>query len=94
MDRGRCDRWRRLGRTRKSRRGLTQAIGGGLTLAFAARAPLAALAQEGTPCPETATDDAIALAEAYFAAFNDGDADALGALLAADYRHHGAVVND
>ena len=94
MARGRCDRWRRLSRTRQSRRGLTQAIGGGLTLAFAARAPQAALAQGGTPCLETATDEAIAIAEAYFAAFNDGNADALGALLAAGYRHHGAVVND
>ena len=34
----------------------------------------------------------IAVAEAYFAAFNAGDADALGALLAPDYRHQGALV--
>jgi steroid delta-isomerase-like uncharacterized protein len=34
----------------------------------------------------------MAVAEAYFAAFNTGDADALGALLAPDYRHHGALV--
>jgi steroid delta-isomerase-like uncharacterized protein len=36
----------------------------------------------------------VAVAEAYFAAFNAGDAEALGALLSADYRHHGALVTD
>jgi len=33
------------------------------------------------------------VAEAYFDAFNAGDADALGDLLAGDYTHHGAVVS-
>ena len=45
-----------------------------------------------TPCPATTPDEAVAVAEAYFAAFNSGDADALDALLADDYRHHGALV--
>jgi steroid delta-isomerase-like uncharacterized protein len=36
----------------------------------------------------------VAVGEAYFAAFNAGDADALGALLAPDYRHHGALVTE
>lgn len=49
---------------------------------------------EGTPCPPTTTDESIAIAEAYVDAFNNGDAEALGALLAPDYRHHGALVND
>ncbi|MFN8590437.1 MAG: ester cyclase [Thermomicrobiales bacterium] len=52
-----------------------------------------ALAQEGTPCPPTGDDESIAVAEAYFDAFNTGDADALGAVLAPDYRHHGALVS-
>lgn len=49
-------------------------------------------ASEATPCPATTPDEAIAVAEAYFDAFNSGDADALGALLADDYTHHGALV--
>jgi steroid delta-isomerase-like uncharacterized protein len=52
------------------------------------------LAQDGTPCPATTAEEAEAVAKAYFAAFNAGDADALGALLAPDYRHHGALVTD
>jgi predicted ester cyclase len=47
---------------------------------------------EATPCPPTTTEEARAIGEAYFAAFNAGDADALGALLAPDYRHAGALV--
>jgi len=47
---------------------------------------------EATPCPATTPEEAIAAAEAYFAAFNAGDADALGAVLADDYVHHGALV--
>ena len=92
MDRRRCDRWSRLSHARRTRRCLTRAIGGGLALAVTARASFAGLAQAGTPCPETTTDEAIAEAEAYFAAFNAGDVDALGALLAPDYRHQGAMV--
>jgi ketosteroid isomerase-like protein len=34
----------------------------------------------------------MAVAESYFAAFNPGDADALDAVLADDYVHHGALV--
>jgi steroid delta-isomerase-like uncharacterized protein len=55
---------------------------------------LGARAQDGTPCPETTSDEAVAIAEAYFDAFNAGDADALGALLAPGYRHHGALVTE
>ena len=94
MDRGRCTRAGHLSRVRQTRRGFTQTIGGGLALVLTAQAPRAALAQQGTPCPETSTDEAIAIAEAYFAAFNAGDAEALGALLAPDYQHHGALVNE
>jgi steroid delta-isomerase-like uncharacterized protein len=45
-----------------------------------------------TPCPPTTAESATAIARAYFDAFNRGDADALGALLADNYVHHGAVV--
>ena len=55
-----------------------------------------ARAQESTPaaspCPPTTLEEAKAVAEAYFAAFNNGDVAALDALLAPDYRHHGATV--
>lgn len=58
---------------------------------------LSALAQESaataTPCSSATPADAIALAEAYFEAFNAGDADALDGLLADDYAHNGAVVS-
>jgi steroid delta-isomerase-like uncharacterized protein len=68
-------------------------VGGGLVALLASRAPIAkATAQEGTPCPATTEEAAEAIAEAYFAAFNAGDAEALGALLAPDYQHHGALV--
>lgn len=80
----------------RSRRILLGAIAAGLPLAVVG-ARAAALAQDeaaATPCPEPTPDEAIAVAEAYFAAFNTGDADALGALLASDYTHHGAVVAD
>jgi steroid delta-isomerase-like uncharacterized protein len=54
------------------------------------------LAQDGTPaatpCPPPTPEEAQAIAEAYFAAFNDGDVAALDALLSPDYRHHGALV--
>jgi steroid delta-isomerase-like uncharacterized protein len=92
MDKGHYCRRAGLGHTRQTRRELTKAIGGGLALTLAARTPLATLAQEATPCPETTTEESIAIAEAYFAAFNAGDAEALGALLAPDYRHAGALV--
>jgi steroid delta-isomerase-like uncharacterized protein len=51
-------------------------------------------AAAGTPCPSTTTADAVAIAQAYFAAFDVGDADALDALLAPDYHHHGALVSE
>src|SRR5215212_527947 len=79
----------------RTRRGLMRAVGGGFTVALASRASVAsAVAQDGTPCPATTAEEAEAVAEAYFAAFNAGDADALGAVLAPDYRHHGALVTD
>jgi steroid delta-isomerase-like uncharacterized protein len=65
-----------------------------LALTLAARAPFTTLAQEGTPCPETTTEEAAAITEAYFAAFDAGDDEALGALLAPDYRHAGALVTE
>src|SRR5215217_477135 len=72
-----------------------RAVGGGLVAVVATRAPLAGtVAQAGTPCPVTTPEEARSVAEAYFAAFNAGDADALGVLLAPDYRHHGALVSD
>jgi steroid delta-isomerase-like uncharacterized protein len=55
------------------------------------------LAQESTPaatCPPTTPEEAEAVGRAYFDAFNAGDADALGEILAPDYRHHGALVAD
>jgi steroid delta-isomerase-like uncharacterized protein len=95
MEQGRLDRWARLAARRNTRRGLAQLAGSGIAAALAARLPIAkASAQDGTPCPATTTEEAIAIAEAYFAAFNAGDADALGALLAPDYRHHGALVSE
>ena len=90
-------RWNRLAEVRGSRRGFARASFGGLTALAAARlSSLPARAQDATPgatpCPPTTTDEAIAVAQAYFDAFNNGDADALGTLLAPDYRHHGALV--
>jgi steroid delta-isomerase-like uncharacterized protein len=80
-----------------SRRTFLSAIAAGLPLAVIGK-PAAALAQDdaagATPCPDPTPDEAIAVAEAYFDAFNTGDADALGALLASDYTHHGAVFAD
>ena len=88
--------WReRLTCRPSTRRDATRAAGGVLAALIAVRLPMTpALGQEGTPCPETTDEEAVAIAEAYFAAFNDGDADALGALLAPDYRHQGALVAD
>lgn len=63
-----------------------------LTCAAGRWSSRAAVAQEATPCPPTTTDEARALADAYFAAFNAGDAEAHDGLLAADYDHHRALV--
>ena len=79
---------------RVTRRRLVR-VAGGLIAVLAARATFAGtMAQDATPCPATASEEAQAVAQAYFAAFNAGDADALGALLAPDYRHHGALVSE
>ena len=79
----------------RSRRTFLGAMLAGAPLAVAANRGAARAqdeASEATPCPATTPEEAIAVAEAYFAAFNSGDADALGALLADDYTHHGALV--
>ncbi len=95
MDQEQLDLWLRFANRRNSRRRLARAAGGGLAALLAAQVPSSATwAQESTPCPTTTAEEAKAIAEAYFAAFNAGDADALGALLAPDYRHHGALVSE
>lgn len=80
----------------RSRRTLLTAVAAGVPLAIVGNY-LPALAQESaataTPCSSTTPDDAIALAKAYFDAFNAGDAGALDTLLADEYTHHGAVVS-
>jgi steroid delta-isomerase-like uncharacterized protein len=81
------DPWQRLTRRCGTRRVLIRSAAGGLSLLGVARMPSGmAMAQGSTPCPETTTEEAIAVAEAYFDAFNNGDADALGALLAEQER--------
>ncbi|MBW3634331.1 MAG: ester cyclase, partial [Chloroflexi bacterium] len=95
MDQGQLGPWVRFASRSSSRRRLARAAGGGLAALLAARVTgSAASGQASTPCPATTEEDAEAIAEAYFAAFNAGDADALGALLAPDYRHHGALVSE
>jgi steroid delta-isomerase-like uncharacterized protein len=99
MDRTRNGLWIRLTSRRGSRRDLTKALAGGAAVLVTGRVSAAsAFAQEGTPaatpCPPTTSEESTAIAEAYFDAFNAGDAGALGALLAPDYRHHGALVSE
>ncbi len=87
--------WEQMAYARRTRRGLNRVIGGGLVTLLAVRTQCAgAMAQQSTPCPATTAEEAEAVAEAYFAAFNAGDDEALGALLAPDYRHHGALVTE
>jgi steroid delta-isomerase-like uncharacterized protein len=76
-----------------TRRRLMRAAGGGLAALAVARLGVDGAAQDGTPCPPASGEEAEAIAEAYFAAHTAGDAEALGALLAPAYRHHGAMVN-
>jgi steroid delta-isomerase-like uncharacterized protein len=73
--------------------GLTAAGLAGIT---AIRSSFETRAQDASPaaCAPSTTDDSIAVATAYFDAFNNGDPDALGEVLAEDYRHHGALVAD
>jgi steroid delta-isomerase-like uncharacterized protein len=93
-EQGQLEQLARPARCCGTRRGLLRAVGG-LMAVLTTRAPIAsAVAQDGTPCPVTTSEEAVAVAKAYFAAFNAGDAEALGALLAPDYRHHGALVTD
>ena len=95
MDQEHLGLWMQFANRPNSRRRLVRAAGGGIAALLTARVTGAAVwAQESTPCPATSEEDAVAIAEAYFAAFNAGDADALGALLAPDYRHHGALVTE
>ena len=95
MDQRQLGLWMRFANRPDSRRRLARAAGGGLAALLAAQLlSSAAWAQESTPCPATTEAEAEAIAEAYFAAFNAGDADALGAQLAPDYRHHGALVTE
>lgn len=86
---------------RSSRRAVLRAAGmsaGILVAGFGrghpvfARQATPADAAGGTPCPVTTSEESRAVALAYFDAFNTGDADALGELLAPDYDHHGALV--
>src|SRR5215212_6378467 len=80
----------------RSRRKVLRAIAAGLPLAAVGyQFPVRAQddAASATPCAPTTPEEAIALAEAYFDAFNAGDAHALDDLLADDYTHHGAVVS-
>ena len=62
----------------RSRRRLLAALAAGLPFAVIGKR-FAVLAQDdaagATPCPDTTPDVAIAVAEAYFDAFNTGDAD-------------------
>lgn len=81
---------------RATRRRFIGAVTSGLGLLLAGGRSTSGAAQDASPspCAATTTDEAIAVAQAYVDAFNAGDADALGAVLAADYRHHGALVQD
>jgi steroid delta-isomerase-like uncharacterized protein len=79
-----------------TRRRMLGATSAGLAVLSAGRSSKAKLVQEASPaaCAPTTTDESIAIARAYFDAFNNGDAAALDELLAPDYRHHGALVQD
>lgn len=92
MSEHRIDRWARLlSRGASRRRVATSVVGGAVAASLLPRLP-AALAQAGTPCPPPTPEEMAAIAEAYFDAFNAGDAEALGELLDPAYTHQGAVV--
>jgi steroid delta-isomerase-like uncharacterized protein len=78
------------------RRLLGSAAGGLATLAVSGLPSSIVRAQEGTPvsddCQPPTTEESIAIARAYVDAFNSGDAEALGEVLAPEYQHHGALV--
>ena len=82
--------------SRPTRRRFIGAVTSSLGFLVASNRPGRIVAQDASPgaCPATTTDDVIAVAQTYFDAFNTGDANALGAVLADDYRHHGALVQD
>ena len=80
----------------RNRRTFLTAMAAGLPLVLSSH-HFPALAHDSaataTPRAPATSDEVIALAEAYFDAFNTGDAEALGDLLADDYAHRGAVVS-
>src|SRR5436309_10882133 len=53
---------------------------------------IARVVSQKEDCSPPSAGQVEAIARAYFAAFNSGDVAALDALLAPDYRHHGAIV--
>ncbi|MBA2519635.1 MAG: ester cyclase [Chloroflexia bacterium] len=79
-----------------SRRQITKATAASLfaTILLGRRPAATTRAQEATPCPSPTPDELRAIAGAYFAAFNAGDAEALGQLLAPTYTHQGALVSE
>jgi steroid delta-isomerase-like uncharacterized protein len=99
MNHDRMLRWMQSADRQHTRRGIARAATGGLAALLAGRYGIGDVsAQAGTPsatpCPPTTSEESAAVARAYFDAFNAGDVSALDALLAPDYRHHGAMVTD
>lgn len=98
LDAGQFDRLTRLVNQRTSRRGVTRGAAGGLlvTAVLSRLTPGGVQAQEATPgadeCAPATSEESAAIARAYFDAFNAGDAEALGELLADNYAHQGALV--
>lgn len=80
---------------RPTRRRLLGAATSGLSVLLLGPHASSVVAQDATPtpCSETSTEESIAIAQAYFDAFNAGDIDAIGALLADNYQHRGALVS-
>ncbi|MDQ3695364.1 MAG: ester cyclase [Chloroflexota bacterium] len=96
MDGARIDQLARWLSRDASRRKITKATAGSLLAAVTlGRLPVGLTqAQQATPCPAPTPDELRAIAEAYFDAFNTGDADALARLLAPTYTHQGALVSE
>lgn len=100
MNADRFDALTRVARHARSRRDVLRvAVGGAFAIVAGSGTGMASARQAtpdagspATPCPATAAADSEAIARAYFDAFNMRDADALGALLADDYAHQGALV--
>ncbi len=82
-------------RSATRRRLIGATLGSAAALAAPRAGAIRALARQGTPaatCAPATTEESMAIAEAYFDAFNAGDAAKLGALLSPDYAHQGALV--